>query len=77
VPSRRKIEVDSVMALAQKDEANAAYLWQASSEALLSGNLSAIADILKGASGAMTGLGGFGGGGGGASPIGWSPAIAG
>jgi hypothetical protein len=46
---QRNIKVDSIMAQAQMDEANAAYLRSASSTALLSGALTAGGDILKAA----------------------------
>jgi hypothetical protein len=73
---QRDIQVSNTLAQSQADEANAAYLRYASSQALLSGDVSAIADILKGASGAVSSFS-FSGGGGGPLNIGWSPAIAG
>jgi hypothetical protein len=48
---QKNIKVDSIMAQAQMDEANAAYLRNASSVALLSGGIDAGAGILKGISG--------------------------
>lgn len=44
--SNKNIQVDSIMAQAEQDEAGAAYLRQASSDALLTGGLSAGAGIL-------------------------------
>jgi hypothetical protein len=55
---QRDITVDSLKAQAQEDESNAAYLRQASAEAITTGNVSALADILKGLSGAAGGMGG-------------------
>jgi hypothetical protein len=65
---QRDIQVNSILAQSQEDEANAAYLRYASSQALLSGDVSAIADILKGASGAVSSFSlSFSGGGSGAA----------
>ncbi len=47
----KNIQVDSIMAQANQDRANAAYLRQASSTALLSGGIGAFGDLLKGFSG--------------------------
>ena len=47
----KNIKVDSIMAQAQMDEANAAYLREASSTALLSGGIGAAGNILSGISG--------------------------
>jgi hypothetical protein len=51
----KNIQVDSIMAQAEQDRANAAYLRSASSTALLSGTIGAFGDLLKGFSG-MPGL---------------------
>ncbi len=51
----KNIQVDSIMAQAEQDQANAAYLRSASSMALLSGGIGAFGDLLKGFSG-MPGL---------------------
>ena len=53
--SDKNIQVDSIMAQAEQDQANAAYLRSASSMALLSGGIGAFGDLLKGFSG-MPGL---------------------
>ena len=53
--SDKNIQVDSIMAQAEQDQANAAYLRSASSTALLSGSIGAFGDLLKGFSG-MPGL---------------------
>ncbi len=47
----KNIQVDSIMAQANQDRANAAYLRQASSMALLSGGIGAFGDLFKGFSG--------------------------
>ena len=47
----KNIQVDSIMAQANQDRANAAYLRSASSMALLSGGIGAVGDLLKGFSG--------------------------
>lgn len=60
---QKDITVNSITAQAREDEANAAYLRHASSEALLSGNIAATGDLLKGLSGAVSGMPGGGGGG--------------
>lgn len=62
---QKNITVDSLKAQAQEDEANAAYMRTAAAEAIKIGDVSALADILKGASGAVQSLGPPGGGGGG------------
>lgn len=49
----KSIRVDSILAQAQQQEADAAYMRQSASEALLSGDISAGGDILKGLSGAV------------------------
>ena len=49
--SDKNIQVDSIMAQAEQDQANAAYLRSASSTALLSGSIGAFGDLLKGFSG--------------------------
>lgn len=53
---QKNIKVDSIMAQAQEDEANAAYLRKASSQALLGGDLTAGGDVLKGIAGALPAL---------------------
>jgi hypothetical protein len=53
---KKNIQVDSINAQAQEDEANAAYLRQAGSQALLGGVLGAGGDVLKGLAGAIPGL---------------------
>jgi hypothetical protein len=52
----KNIKVDSIMAQAQEDEANAAYLRNASKTALLSGDLGAVGDIAKGIGPALPAL---------------------
>ena len=47
----KNIQVDSIMAQANQDRANAAYLRSASNTALLSGGIGAFGDLLKGFSG--------------------------
>lgn len=59
---QKNIKVNSITQQAQMDEGNSAYLRTASSEALLAGDLSAGAGVLKGIGGAVGGIGGFGGG---------------
>jgi hypothetical protein len=49
--SDKNIQVDNIMAQANQDQANAAYLRSASSTALLSGGISMAGDLLKGFSG--------------------------
>jgi hypothetical protein len=53
---KKNIQVDSITAQAQEDEANAAYLRQASKSALLGGELGAAGDILKGIGPALPAL---------------------
>lgn len=53
---QKNIRVDSITAQAQEDEANAAYLRQASSQALLGGDLGAAGAILKGIGPALPAL---------------------
>jgi hypothetical protein len=53
---QKNIKVDSIMAQAQEDESNAAYLRKASSDALLGGDLGAVGDILKGIGPALPAL---------------------
>lgn len=53
---QKNIKVDSIMAQAQEDEANAAYLRKASSDALLGGELGAGGAVLKGIAGALPAL---------------------
>jgi hypothetical protein len=50
---QKNIKVDSIMAQAQEDEANAAYLRSASSNALLMGDIGAGATLLGGVAGAF------------------------
>jgi hypothetical protein len=52
----KNIKVDSIMAQAQEDEANAAYLRKASSDALLGGELGAGGAVAKGIAGALPAL---------------------
>lgn len=61
---QKDITVNNITQQARMDEANAQYLRQASSTALLGGDLSIAATLLKGAAG----LPGMGGGGGGTAP---------
>lgn len=53
---QKNIKVDSIMAQAQEDESNAAYLRKASSDALLGGELGAGGAVLKGIAGALPAL---------------------
>jgi hypothetical protein len=53
---QKNIKVDSIMAQAQEDESNAAYLRKASSDALLGGDLGAVGNILKGIGPALPAL---------------------
>lgn len=53
---QKNIKVDSIMAQAQEDEANAAYLRNASKTALLGGDLGAVGDVLKGIGPALPAL---------------------
>lgn len=57
--TQKTIQVDSILQQSQQDEADAAYLRKASSNALLSGDIAAAGDLLKGASGALGSLGSF------------------
>jgi hypothetical protein len=50
---KKTTAVDSILAQAQQDEASAAYLRQAGSTALLSGDIGAFAGLLKGSAGAI------------------------
>ena len=52
---QKDIKVDSIMAQAQMDEANAAFLRSASTTALLSGGIGASASIFQGLAGYMKG----------------------
>jgi hypothetical protein len=52
---QKNIKVDSIMAQAQEDEANAAYLRTASTTALLSGGIGAGASIFQGLAGYIKG----------------------
>ena len=56
---QRSITVDSIEAQAQQDEASAAYLRQASGQALLGGDIGIAGTLLKGAGGALPALGGL------------------
>lgn len=51
----KNIRVDSIMAQSQQDEADAAYMRDASSRALLSGDIAMAGDALSGLSGALKG----------------------
>jgi len=53
---KKNITVDSITAQAQEDEANAAYLRQASSQALLGGELGAAGKVLEGIGPALPAL---------------------
>jgi hypothetical protein len=57
---QKNIQVDSIMAQAQEDEANAAYLRNASSTALLSGDIGAASAGLKGLAGTFSSVPGGG-----------------
>jgi hypothetical protein len=65
---QKDIKVDSIMAQAQQDEADAAYMRSSASNALLSGDISIVGDVLGGIGGGLKGL--PGGGGPGLSPDG-------
>jgi hypothetical protein len=52
---QKNIKVDSIMAQAQEDEANAAYLRSASSTALLSGGIGAAGSVFQGIGGYLKG----------------------
>lgn len=69
---QRDITVDNIMQQSRVDEANAAYMRHASSEALLGGDLSIASTLLKGAAGAIGPMKGFGGGGAGGGGTGFS-----
>jgi hypothetical protein len=58
----KNIKVDSILAQSQQDEANAAYMRQAGSDALLGGWVTAGADVLKGVGGGLSGMPSGGGG---------------
>lgn len=64
---QKSTQVSSIEQQARTDEAGAAYMREASSQALLGGDLNIAGTLLKGASGAIPGMGGFGGFGGGKS----------
>jgi hypothetical protein len=51
---KKNIQVDSIMAQAGEDEANAAYMRKSASDALLSGDIGAGASVLKGLAGAAS-----------------------
>jgi hypothetical protein len=53
---QKNIRVDSILAQSQEDEANAAYLRQAGSQALLSGEITAGADVVTGIAKGLSGL---------------------
>jgi hypothetical protein len=55
--NQRNITVDTIMQQARTDEASAAYLRQASSDALLGGDLGIAGTLLKGAAGALKPMG--------------------
>ena len=52
---QKNIKVDSLNQQAQMDEANAAYMRKSASDALLAGDITAGADVLKGLSGLVPG----------------------
>jgi hypothetical protein len=56
------ITVENILQQSRMDEANAAYMRSAASNALLSGNISMLATAFGGAAGAMKGMGGAPGG---------------
>lgn len=58
---QKTIQVDSILAQSQQQEADAAYMRKSASDALLSGDIAAGADVLKGLGGALGSLGGGGG----------------
>lgn len=58
---QKTIQVDSILAQLQQQEADAAYMRKSASDALLSGDIAAGADILKGIGGSLGSLGGGGG----------------
>lgn len=62
--NQKDIQVDSILQQSKQNEADAAYLRKASSDALLSGDIAAGGDVLKGLAGGLGSLGGGGGGGG-------------
>lgn len=55
---QRDIQVDSILAQSKQSEADAAYLRKSASDALLSGDIAAGADVLKGIGGSLGSLGG-------------------
>lgn len=60
---QKSITVANIAQQARMDESNAAYMREASSQALLGGDLNIAGTLLKGASGAVSSMGGAGGGG--------------
>jgi hypothetical protein len=54
---QKTIKVDSILAQAEEDTSNAAYLRSAASSALLSGDISAVADVTKGLGGLFSSSG--------------------
>lgn len=68
--NQKDIQVDSILQQSRQNEADAAYLRKASSAALLSGDIAAGGDILKGLAGGISGLAGGGSGNLGNSSIG-------
>lgn len=56
---QKSITVANIAQQAKMDESNAAYLRQASSDALLGGDLNIAGTLLKGASGAISSMGGL------------------
>jgi hypothetical protein len=62
---QKTTQVDSILAQSQQQEADAAYLRKSASDALLSGDIAAGSDVLKGLAGGLGSLGGKGGSSGG------------
>lgn len=56
--NQKDIQVDSILQQSQQNEADAAYLRKASSDALLSGDIAAGGDVLKGLAGGISGMAG-------------------
>jgi len=64
---KKNITVANIEQQVRMDEANAAYLRSAASNAIMAGDISAAGDFFSGLSGALGGPGGGGGGGGGSN----------
>jgi len=58
---KKEITVENILQQSRTDEANAAYMRSAASNALLSGDIAMIGTAFSGISGAMKGMGGGGG----------------